>query len=228
MKCLLCKILSKMIKRLIYFLLLIAICICGCNEKGAVVNIWHVPHPDDEALFMGGSIYESYLDGNTNIIVLYSQGKNSCVKDKLEITTEKLGKLRIAEFRKSCNALCIESENIYIYDLEDGNFSIKEVHEIVLYFMDIYPNAYHHTMTYLDNHSDHATVGSVLYQLADNNNCKFYIANYDNNIVGNNIILSSESIRAKQNALNTYKIGQISVPNLFELQYFTPTEIFHY
>lgn len=190
------------------------------KEQG--FNIFHIPHPDDEALFMAKSIYRSHIEGKNNILVLYSHGKASKAKDTLNVSEDKLGELRVKEFISCAEVLGLHPDNTYIYDLDDGNFNPNTVYEILNKLIDDYPNAEHNTMTYFDTHRDHAIVGKALKQLLNNSRikkCKFYIANYDYSLIdmpSYNVISTQESLNMKRQVLDIYKIGKISVPDLWE------------
>jgi LmbE family N-acetylglucosaminyl deacetylase len=193
------------------------------------INIWFIPHPDDDALFMGSSIYKS----ENNIVILLSHGENSSVKHKLNITAEELALRRLGEFEKAMQILNILPQNIYSYNLTDGNFSFSGVFNIAVSFVNKYPEAIFHTMTYYDSHNDHATTGSVLKYFLEEERikeCKFYVANYDYGKIAevyeNN--LSINAILAKRKMLEVYEIGRLSVPDLWLMQYEEHCEVYHY
>ncbi|MBE1556770.1 PIG-L family deacetylase [Sporosarcina limicola] len=166
-------------KRII-ILLVVCIVLTGCHavdENDYSTTIYYVPHPDDETLSMGPSILHNVELNKEVVVVLLSKGRASkaigSVNKKLEkedlppITLEEFGEARVAEFTKAVAALGVKKENVYIYDIEDGDFSTGEVAPIIQDFEKKYPEALHNVMSYNDPHDDHSSTGKALRELMD-------------------------------------------------------------
>lgn len=166
---------KRKMKKLLMFLTVILI-LTGCRQLPGdddySTSIYYVPHPDDETLSMGPSILHNIEKDMEVIVVLLSKGRASkvfhSVNKKLEqehkphITLEQFGLSREAEFRRAAAALGVKEENTYVYDVEDGAFSVDEVKPIIEAFSEQYPDALHNVMSYNDTHRDHATTGESL------------------------------------------------------------------
>ena len=121
---------------------------------------------------MGAGILHHLALDNEVIVVLLSEGTASkafnLVNEKLKneghlpITIEEFGQARVTEFQNSVAALGVSDDNIFLYNLEDGKITSKEVASIIYDFEGKYPNAIHNVMSYDDPHRDHAALGKAL------------------------------------------------------------------
>ena len=171
--------------------------------------IWYVPHPDDETLFMGASMYSS---GLKNIVVLLTQGGASGEK-----------KPRVEEFKRACSHLKVDE--IEILDYEDGALKEEDVASVIERMEKKYPKALHNTMSYNEKHSDHKVCGVALakaYFEDKVTSAEFY------NSHGSNVELTPDSIKAKEKALKEYmskdSASYKSAKRLFDKQIEKPTE----
>lgn len=167
-------------KRIILFFLL-SITLVGCqsvDESEYTTAIYYIPHADDETISMGPSILHNLAAGKEVVVVLLSKGRASKVinsvnkklaKNNMEqLTPEEFGEARVREFRRAVAAMGVHPENVYVYDVEDGDFTLEKVVPIIQEFADIYPDSLHNAMSYKDRHSDHASSGKALRELKDN------------------------------------------------------------
>ncbi|MCM3598585.1 PIG-L family deacetylase [Metabacillus idriensis] len=153
--------------------------ISGCMPLGdePAAAVYYSPHADDEALSMGGSMLASLEKGDQVAVVLLSKGKASGARDlvnsRLEkeakpvLSVEEFGEARVKEFKKSAEALGVDPENIFIYDLPDGDIQKEAVSKIMEKMNKQFPNASHHAMSYKDPHRDHAASGMALKDLVE-------------------------------------------------------------
>lgn len=165
-------------KRIIVLLTMFLI-VTGCRHMPAedqyTTTIYYVPHPDDETLSMGPSILHNISLEKDVVVVLLSKGRASkvfySVNKKLEkenlplITLEAFGEARVAEFREAVAMLGVQENNVFVYDVEDGDFTVEEIIPIIEEFEQKYPGALHNVMSYKDKHSDHASTGKALQAL---------------------------------------------------------------
>jgi LmbE family N-acetylglucosaminyl deacetylase len=88
------------------------------NLTGKSILIF-TPHPDDETFSMGGTL--AMLSRNRNqihIVIFTNDNKGSL---DLEMTRERLARIRRAEEEKACNLLGIPKENIHWLGYDDGD-----------------------------------------------------------------------------------------------------------
>lgn len=161
------------------FILLISAFLGGCTffEKEPETSVFYAPHADDETLSLGPSILRQIYKGNEVAVVLLSHGEASKSIKKINenlreknlppISKEEFGDSRVKEFRKSVEELGVKPENVYIYDLSDGDIKEDEVMTIMKEMNERYPEARHHALSYHDPHADHATSGSALKKLVE-------------------------------------------------------------
>ncbi|PFG04415.1 PIG-L family deacetylase [Bacillus sp. es.034] len=150
---------------------------CSLFEKEPETSVFYSPHADDETLSLGPSILRQIDKGNEVAVVLLSHGEasqsikkvNEKLKDKdlPAISKEEFGNSRVKEFKKSVEELGVNSENVYIYDLPDGDIEKEDVMKIMKEMNKRYPDARHHALSYNDAHRDHAASGAALKELAD-------------------------------------------------------------
>jgi len=82
------------------------------------------PHPDDETFAMGGTLAKLAANGNTiNIVIFTNDNKGS---QDLDMTRERLARIRRAEEEKSAEILGISKENLYWLGYEDGDLEYAD------------------------------------------------------------------------------------------------------
>lgn len=208
--------------------------------------IWYIPHPDDETIFMGGSI--SAQRGRRNILVVLTQGGASgaikIVNRKLKqpIDRAKFMEARVLELTAAARALGVHAADVLTHDLPDGGLEVAAVHQIVEQMARRFPRASHRTMSYLDPHSDHATAGEALrkaYESGVVKDCLFHLpVGLVDDSLGSPVALNGNGeVAAKRAALEEYQlwrpgqgryaIGAHSVAKLIKQQYDAPTERVH-
>lgn len=82
------------------------------------------PHPDDDTFSMGGTLARLATNGNKVVIVIYTND-NRGSKD-LEMTRERLARIRRAEEEEACRILGIPKENIVWLGYEDGDLEYAD------------------------------------------------------------------------------------------------------
>ncbi len=82
------------------------------------------PHPDDETFAMGGTLAKLASQGNTINIIIYTNDNKGSLD--LEMTRERLARIRRAEEEKSCKILGIEKENLHWLGYEDGDLEYAD------------------------------------------------------------------------------------------------------
>lgn len=212
----------------------------GClkNEKETV--IFYSPHADDEVLSMGASIIQAVEKDKNVIVILLSKGLatqafykvNNKLKQegKTALVLDEFGDARVNEFKASVKAMGIEDDNILVYNLPDGHFTIDIVKPILLKMEEKYPGAEHHVMTFKDPHPDHKATGDALRSLIEEqkiNNGYFHIPiqEFDSISFTGKDELKKHQISVYKRALDIYgqwspeegkyAIGQTSVPDYF-------------
>lgn len=166
-----------------------------------------VPHPDDELLSMGTSIishnFHSGNNGNTNIVhlVLLTGGEHSASYEEVNgdrtcsihghkhdpveegyapFDREKFKEGKVKNFRHVAAMLGITPERQHIYDLGDGDVTVDEVKRIITDLSEKYPRNKFKSMSYHDNHPDHANSGKALIELYNEGlvtDARFYAKN---------------------------------------------------
>jgi LmbE family N-acetylglucosaminyl deacetylase len=167
--------------RVVYLsiILLLSLLLSACTlfEKEPDTSVFYAPHADDETLSLGPSILRQIDKGNEVTVVLLSHGEASQSINKVNenlreknlppISKEEFGDSRVKEFKKSVAELGVKSENVYVYDLPDGEIKEDDVIEIMKEMNERFPEARHHALTYNDPHKDHATSGKALKKLVE-------------------------------------------------------------
>jgi len=97
------------------------------NWTGKTVLIF-TPHPDDDTFSMGGTIARLVEKGNTVQIVIYTND-NKGSKD-LEMTRERLARIRRAEEEEACRVLGVPKDNIHWLGYEDGDLEYADPHRL--------------------------------------------------------------------------------------------------
>ncbi|OLT17219.1 hypothetical protein BJF80_03335 [Serinicoccus sp. CUA-874] len=130
------------------------------------VSVWYVPHPDDESIFMGGSI--AALPDHRHVLVLLTAGEGSQAIHSLrrrlgqDIGLEEFVAARDREFVAAVQRLGVDPADVYRAGLPDGALSEDAVLAVIRRHARRHPRAAHRTMSYLDPHTDHATAGRAL------------------------------------------------------------------
>jgi len=88
------------------------------NLQGKSILIF-TPHPDDETFSMGGTLAILAKQRNQIHIVIYTNDNKGSLD--LEMTRERLARIRRAEEEKACSILGISKENIHWLGYEDGD-----------------------------------------------------------------------------------------------------------
>ncbi|MBI3118649.1 MAG: PIG-L family deacetylase, partial [Candidatus Hydrogenedentes bacterium] len=86
--------------------------------KGKSIMVF-TPHPDDDTFSMGGTLARLAENGNKITIVIYTNDDKG--SRDLEMTSERLARIRRAEEEEACRLLGIAKENIVWLGYEDGN-----------------------------------------------------------------------------------------------------------
>ncbi|MFO7975851.1 MAG: PIG-L family deacetylase [Candidatus Hydrogenedentota bacterium] len=82
------------------------------------------PHPDDDTFSMGGTLARLVENGNTVTIVIFTND-NRGSKD-LDMTRERLARIRRAEEEEACRILGIPKENLIWLGYEDGDLEYAD------------------------------------------------------------------------------------------------------
>ncbi|UCH36431.1 MAG: PIG-L family deacetylase [Armatimonadota bacterium] len=76
------------------------------------------PHPDDDTFYCGGTLAKLAKNGNKVIIAIYTNDNKGSYD--LEMTSERLARIRKAEEEAACAAVGIPKENIIWLGYDDG------------------------------------------------------------------------------------------------------------
>lgn len=93
------------------------------NWTGKTILIF-TPHPDDETFSMGGTIARLTDQGNTVYVVIYTNDDKGSLD--LEMTSERLARIRRAEEEEACRIVGVPKENITWLGYEDGNLEYAD------------------------------------------------------------------------------------------------------
>jgi LmbE family N-acetylglucosaminyl deacetylase len=120
-----------------YLIVIALICVCSAaiaadkepdakpieTWKGKTVLIF-TPHPDDDTFGCGG-IMKILADNGNNVQVVIYTNDDKGSRD-LEMTSERLARIRKAEEERACEILGIPKENLTWFGYEDGNLEYAE------------------------------------------------------------------------------------------------------
>lgn len=207
--------------------------------------IWYVPHPDDETIFMGGSI--AHHRHRRNILVVLTEGGGSAVMPKVNarlehpLTATGFTQGRLTELSGALAALGVDPRQVRQHQLTDGALTVSEVHAVITEMAGGFPGATHRTMSYLDPHRDHRTAGRALRQAHQEGvvqDCVFHLPiPLVPDTWGVRAPLSVSDVEVKRAALREYQrwdpgqgryaIGGFSVGSLIETQLARPHERVH-
>ena len=93
------------------------------NMAGKTILVF-TPHPDDETFSMGGTLALLAKNGNRIHIIIYTNDNKGSLD--LEMTRERLARIRKAEEEKACALLGIPKEHIHWLGYEDGDLEYAE------------------------------------------------------------------------------------------------------
>lgn len=167
-------------------------------------TLFFSPHQDDETLSMGNAIIEHVEKSDTHVILCTDGSKSiirkvlddggTCsyhIKDihKYSLPEDEFSKHRDEEFKDSCKEMGVKESNIHIEEnrAHDGELSKEKAKEIILKYLDEYPNAKVKTVTpYKASgiHEDHRALGEAALELYEEGKIKdlrFYVEPYDYN-----------------------------------------------
>lgn len=82
------------------------------------------PHPDDETFAMGGTIARLASRGNIINIVIYTNDNKGSLD--LDMTRERLARIRRAEEQRSCEILGVGKEQLHWLGYEDGDLEYAD------------------------------------------------------------------------------------------------------
>jgi LmbE family N-acetylglucosaminyl deacetylase len=85
--------------------------------KGRTIVVF-APHPDDDSFYCSGTLAKLAKNGNKIIIAIYTNDNKGSYD--LEMTSERLARIRKAEEEASCAVLGIPKENIIWMGYDDG------------------------------------------------------------------------------------------------------------
>jgi LmbE family N-acetylglucosaminyl deacetylase len=219
------------------------------TTAGRQVAIWYIPHPDDETLFMGGSIYQSVRQNEAAIMVLLTRGGESVaihhVNSILEsrqidpLNKDDFMQARVREFMLAVNRLGVTGDNVYVHDYPDGALTYEDARDVVLSLSEKYPQAIHHTISWHDDHPDHISIGTAVRDLAAEGYLRdaFFYTKPKFAEQGTALTLTPAQRAHKKAALDAYgiwepengyyAIGQSSVTALFKEIIELPYEYYH-
>jgi LmbE family N-acetylglucosaminyl deacetylase len=154
-----------------------------------IVDIYYIPHPDDETLSMGVAIANSVYNGNEVHLILLSDGNDSKARATINrdllcrlhkkhlnsvksgyatLSCEKFGKSRLKEFINASIDLGVKKKNINICNFPNEEFTGMDIANIILEYNKMYPGANHNTTSFYDDHKTHKKMGATLLRLYNN------------------------------------------------------------
>jgi len=152
------------------------------SRDGTKVDIYFVPHQDDEVLSMGALIAQSTAAGREVWIVNYTDGRasdvcgnkgsNRCQSRGLRgIPVSTFIAMRDAELLASSRALGVPADHVSRdpfrlsgHRLANSRTTVSRAARIIAAWHDAYPNARFTAMSWNDDNSDHAHMGEALRQ----------------------------------------------------------------
>ncbi|MDO7908387.1 PIG-L family deacetylase [Paenibacillus sp. JX-17] len=149
------------------------------------VNLFFIPHQDDEALTFGAAI-RNHLDvGDECRVIIYTDGSTSNVRRQLNgeiksalyrktlnpaeegykpLQEQDMTAYRNDEFLRSCKALGVPDKHIHFsrHLVKDGTTTVESCEKVLQEFLERYPEARVKVFTDLGgNHRDHANMGTA-------------------------------------------------------------------
>jgi len=93
------------------------------NWKGKMVLIF-TPHPDDDTFQCGGIMSILTKNGNKVVVVIYTNDNKGSLD--LEMTSERLARIRRTEEEEACKVLGVPKKNIHWLGYEDGDLEYAD------------------------------------------------------------------------------------------------------
>lgn len=231
--------------------------------------VFYSPHPDDELLSFGPIASEYISLGYELIFVLVTSGSTTTARKLLNgeysspgngtrfvykgkrdpamsgyslFTEGDVGKARTIEFKSASAEMGVHPEKVYCFDLLQNNqVPVSDCIDLMQQMISKYPNAIHWTMSTLDVHPHHRTLGESLRSISENSSVRtaFAISRVGWDQIASQHELQNSSIpvinhfkpeasrvqRIRNAALtynawnpvaNSFAIGYASVPSQFE------------
>lgn len=157
--------------------------------------VFYSPHPDDELLSFGPIASEYLSLGYELIYVLVTAGSTTVARKLINgelaspgngtrfvykgrrdpiisgyplLTESDIGKARTTEFRSAAAEMGVHPDKVTCLDLLQNNqIPLSESKELMQQVISKYPNAIHWTMSTLDVHPHHRTLGESLRSVTD-------------------------------------------------------------
>lgn len=208
--------------------------------------VFFVPHQDDETLTMGADIRAHYLAGRDIRIVDVTDGSASGVKNTMCqtrgycLTTAEFIAARRAEQLAAIRQLAPTS-HVYYEKYVDNTLTVAQATSVINKYKALYPNGSYKTMSWLDDHHDHANLGTAMRNLCNagqipNGDCRFeQFRRYwlskpisGGFIAGNvNVLAAYDEYFVWNPSIGRYAIGSQSVPTDFDAAYADPRTKYH-
>ncbi len=171
------------------------------------------PHPDDDIIGCGGTIYKYHLKGARITSVYMTDGR----KGNPGYNEEELVLIRREEAKRASTIIGID--NLIFLDNRDSELTAnsKTIVELSQVIRDIQPDAIFLPFL-LDNHPDHTATNSIFVQATKNYNGDVACYGYEvwtPLTVPNCIIDITEQIKIKRNALEQFQ-NQLAKFNFIE------------
>jgi LmbE family N-acetylglucosaminyl deacetylase len=163
--------------------------IAKANESENYDTFFLVPHPDDELLSMGSAIINHNFYGDNNVhLVLLTGGEQSNVfhiangekpcpvhgyihspsnEGYAPFDRQKFKEGKFENFKHVAYMLGVKPQNVHIYDFGDGDVTQEEVEGVIKDLSAKHPKNRWKSLSYHDNHPDHANSGKALLKLVD-------------------------------------------------------------
>ena len=146
--------------------------------------VFYIPHADDDVLSMGTLIQDQVRAGHDVEVVYYTDGGGSGVcaaRDGVcRAADEYYGRPvtafiadRDQELYRAVAALGVTPEHVTLYHppgqprRRDGTVDLPYATAMLRHFIQMYPDATHVTMSWLDAHADHGSAGQALRSLVE-------------------------------------------------------------
>jgi LmbE family N-acetylglucosaminyl deacetylase len=168
------------------------------------------PHPDDEIMGCGGTIYKYYSSGSMVHIVYVSDGRLGVAEGDTNLRRN-----------EACAVKEIMPKVVqHFWDFEDSKLSenMEALHNYIKKLIDdIKPNIIF-TPWILDHHDDHIAVTAALANALKSGNAETIISFYEimSPVFGNHSVNISSEFETKKALLNKYKL-QVHRYNIFNI-----------
>ncbi|MCP4642052.1 MAG: PIG-L family deacetylase [bacterium] len=93
------------------------------NWSGKTIVVF-TPHPDDDTFSMGGTLAHLAANGNKIVIVIFTNDNKG--SQDLEMTRERLARIRRAEEEEACRILGIGKESLVWLGYDDGDLEYAD------------------------------------------------------------------------------------------------------